>query len=174
VRIDRTRVAELARSIWLMPGVIAATLFLAGLGVAFVIVLGSFWHHVSGVRAAYAERLQAVNISSAPPVQSDFRADQNSLKRMSERCEEITDSLGLGPQIRGFVVDADLRPPDFLSRERAHVKVDVLLDCGCVETGRYDILSLEIEPSSRRASITNLSQRMVLAAYKPLGNGEGR
>jgi hypothetical protein len=174
VRIDRSHLMEFVRSIWLKPAIVGMVLILAGLGIAFIIVLGSFWQHLSASRAAYAERLRAVNASSTPLAPSDFRADRNSLRRIGERCEEITDSLGLGQQIRGFVMYADLRPPDFLAGERSHVQVDILLDCGCVETGRYDILSLDMEPSSQRASITKLSQRLMLAEYKPLEHREGR
>jgi hypothetical protein len=167
--IDRSRLVEFVRSVWLKPAVIVMVLCLAGFGIAFVVVLASFWHHLSASRAAYTERLQAVNVSTtAPPDRQDFRADRNSLRRLGERCEAITDSLGVGEQIRGYVMYADLRPPDFLSGEMARVQVDVLLDCGCVETGRYDVLSLKMEPGSERASITNLSQRLMLAEYQPL------
>lgn len=172
--IDWTNFKRRARDFWCFPWVVVSALVLSCLGITFIIVLASFFKHVSEARAAYQAKVQAINTCPSSTTDIEFRGDELTLTRILGRCGEVIDSLDVGAQVRGYVVGADLRPPDFLGPDRPYAKVDVLLDCGCVETGVYDVLSFEIDPISLHANITRMARSLELAKYKPIQLLEGR
>ncbi|MEA2031902.1 MAG: hypothetical protein U9N55_09965 [candidate division Zixibacteria bacterium] len=78
------------------------------------------------------------------------------------------DSLSLSPNILGFVLNIDVHPTSVPGFRSNISQLDLFTDCGCENEGFFNILTLEIDPITTRASVTSSAEAMTLAQYYTL------
>lgn len=80
------------------------------------------------------------------------------------------DSLGISPNILGFVLNIDIRPTGAPGFRSSISRLDLFADCGCENEGLFDLLTLEIDAITFRASVTSSAEAMTLAQYQTLSS----
>ncbi len=153
------------------------TLLFAAIGLLLTIVLAFMVVEQLQKRKLYDARLKNLNVAGETkviPVYSNPNiTSAEALARLNSRYFEALDSLGFGKEIRGFVVHHDFRPRDFLGGDQISSRIDFLLNCYCKEGGHYDLLTLRVDPTTLKTSVTRSMPGITFERYLTLAS-EGR
>lgn len=156
------------KSVWaLRTGKILALVLvtMAAMGMFFV----TFF--VKGMRDAYVGR-EAYEAKLAAPKAMNTSASElhsDSVKSPAEvirKVDQLMDSMGLGGDVRGYLIVCDLRPWDFLIKANENAAAtEVFLSCGCSQRGLYDVMTIDVDPISLNATVRRIERHVSREMY---------
>jgi hypothetical protein len=147
----------------------------AFIGFALVVILVVMVLQEKSRREAYRQELIrlneqiAVDSSAAQYIDISQFASLNGLMRtLTEQLITAVKGLKLKESdLRGFYLVHDVRPSDVLGFKKGVSWIDVFTDCGCEQKGVYNIIRIELNPTTLKASVTGVQSSVSLDNYEP-------
>ncbi len=167
------RLITRSRKLWYKPYRISVWLF-SLIGALLTAVLVVMISTDLQQRHAYQEQLAQLREAERDSMPTRFisasqrESVEGLLKAHIDAYLFTIDSLDLSPNVLGFVLNIDIRPTGVPGFRSSFNKLDLFTDCGCENEGFFNLLTLEIDPTTTRACVTSSAEAMTLAQYKTL------
>jgi len=144
-------------------------------GFGLVVILMVMVLQEKSRREAYRQELIrlneqiAVDSSVAQYIDISQFASLNGLMRtLTEQLITAVEGLKLKESdLRGLYLVHDVRPSDVIGFKKGVSWIDVFTDCGCEQKGVYNIIRIELNPTTLKASVIGVQSSVSLDNYEP-------